>query len=249
MLRDRVSTLVEFMLVRLSLFAERDRQTEKQFESSIWKTESRVSTIITEDTRFGLKFLALFIRVHVSSTHQTECQVSTSIQCHWWINTRVWLSLFHDTRAWLTMTSLLSLNVKSCKCRKSVQSFNLEVFVKTSTCTDSHRCVRTLLQKQNSRFFTNLYAVFHRFVGRVVLKFMCFFYDTEGGTRWRKKKNRSVVPPTLKGFVFDFFFYTNIPVYEMWIYIHRHMCYVYIYTYICMYMCMSMYHTVCVWMI
>jgi len=109
------------------LCSERDRQTEKQFESSIWKTESRVSTMITDDTRFGLKFLSSFIRVHASSAHQTE------------INTRVWLSLIHDTRAWLTMTSLLSLNVKSFKCRKSVQSFNLEVFVKTSTCTDSHR--------------------------------------------------------------------------------------------------------------
>jgi len=171
------------------LCSERDRQTEKQFESSIWKTESRVSTMITDDTRFGLKFLSLFICVHASSAHQTECQVSTSIQCHWWIshwwiNTRVWLSLIHDTRAWLTMTSLLSLNVKSFKCRKSVQSFNLEVFVKTSTCTDSHR----FIQKQKSRFFTNLYAVFHRFVGRVVFKFMSFLYDTEGGTRWRKKK-------------------------------------------------------------
>ena len=134
------------LLVSLSLSSERDRQTEKQFESSIWQTESRVSTMITDDTRFGLKFLVLFIHVHASSwAHQTECQVSTSIQCHWWIshwwiNTRVWLSLIHDTRAWLTMTSLLSLNVKSqFKCRKSVQSFNLEVFVKTSTCTDSHR--------------------------------------------------------------------------------------------------------------
>jgi hypothetical protein len=245
---DRVLTLVEFVCWSVSLSSERDRQTEKQFESAIWKTESRVSTMITDDTRFGLKCLALFIRVHAererqsltgqwhllltvdvtvcqevmvgnewtvkerkrdsretcqwswsrrkdeqymikrmwknhmrdretiragvwiigmqdrvssdtrfglkflslficvhaSSAHQTECQVSTSIQCHWWIshwwiNTRVWLSLIHDTRAWLTMTSLLSLNVKSFKCRKSVQSFNLEVFVKTSTCTDSHR--------------------------------------------------------------------------------------------------------------
>ena len=141
---------------------------------------------------------------------------------------------WHDTRAWLTMTSLLSLNVKSFKCRKSVQSFNLEVFVKTSTFTDSHRLCRTHKKADFLQVCTQF-----RFVGRVVFKFMFFFYDTEGGTRWRKEKNRSVVPPTLKvRYLFlIFFFYTNTPMYMECEYIHRYISYVYIYTYIYVCIC------------
>ena len=91
------------LLVSLSLSSERDRQTEKQFESSIWQTESRVSTMITDDTRFGLKFLVLFIHVHASSwAHQTECQVSTSIKCHWWTLKYSCMTLTHAWHSCMT---------------------------------------------------------------------------------------------------------------------------------------------------
>jgi hypothetical protein len=177
------------LLVSLSLSSERDRQTEKQFESSIWQTESRVSTMITDDTRFGLKFLVLFIHVHASSwAHQTECQVSTSIKCHWWINTRVWLSLMHDTRAWLTMTSLLSLNVKSFKCRKSVQSFNLEVFVRTSTFTDSHRLCCT--PKTKKQIFYKFVRSFPSFCWTCSFQVHVLFLRHWGWYQMTKKKKQ-----------------------------------------------------------
>ena len=177
------------LLVSLSLSSERDRQTEKQFESSIWQTESRVSTMITDDTRFGLKFLVLFIHVHASSwAHQTECQVSTSIKCHWWINTRVWLSLMHDTRAWLTMTSLLSLNVKSFKCRKSVQSFNLEVFARTSTFTDSHRLCRT--PKTKKQIFYKFVRSFPSFCWTCSFQVHVLFLRHWGWYQMTKKKKQ-----------------------------------------------------------
>jgi hypothetical protein len=162
--------------------------------------------MISDDTRFGLKFLALFIRVHASSAHQTECQVSTSIQCHRWINTRVWLSLIHDTCAWLTVTSLLSLNVKSFKRRKSVQSFNLEVFVKTCTFTDSHRLCRPLLQKQKSSFFYKFVRSFPSFWWTCSFQVHVDFLQHWGWYQMTKEKKQVGSASLFKGFVFDFFF-------------------------------------------
>ena len=166
----------------------RDRET---IRAGVWiiGMQDRVSS----DTRFGLKFLSLFICVHASSAHQTEFQVSTSIQCHWWIshwwiNTRVWLSLMHDTRAWLTMTSLLSLNVKSFKCRKSVQSFNLEVFVRTSTFTDSHRLCRT--PKTKKQIFYKFVRSFPSFCWTCSFQVHVLFLRHWGWYQMTKKKKQ-----------------------------------------------------------
>jgi hypothetical protein len=54
----------------LCLQREIDRQ-RNSYSSALWKTESRVSTMITDDTRFGLKCLALFIRVHAERERQS----------------------------------------------------------------------------------------------------------------------------------------------------------------------------------
>lgn len=118
------------------------------------------------------------------------------------------------------------------------------VFQSRSLCQDFHihrlpPLVSHSPPKTKKQIFYKFVRSFHRFVGRVVFKFMFFFYDTEGGTRWRKEKNRSVVPPTLKvRYLFlIFFFYTNTPMYMECEYIHRYISYVYIYTYIYVCIC------------
>ena len=94
------------------------------------------------------------------------------------------------------------------------------VFQSRSLCQDFHihrlpPLVSHSPPKTKKQIFYKFVRSFHRFVGRVVFKFMFFFYDTEGGTRWRTEKNRSVVSPILKvrDLYLIFFFYTNTPMY------------------------------------
>jgi hypothetical protein len=134
MLRDRVSTLVEFMLVRLSLF--RERETDRE---TVW--------IINMKNRVP----------SVSDQHQSfvfECQV-------------------------FVMTQVCPVFQSRSRCQ--------DFYIHRLPPLVSHSPPKTKKQIFY-QFVRRLNAVFHRFVGRVVFKFMFFFYDTEGGTDDEKKK-------------------------------------------------------------
>jgi hypothetical protein len=130
---------------RNSLNHQYDRQSPESLQWSLM-------TLVSVSSSWSYSYT--FMHHHEHTKQSVKSRRLSSVTDEPW-NTRVWLSLMHDTRAWLTMTSLLSLNVKSFKCRKSVQSFNLEVFARTSTFTDSHRLCRTPKTKKQ---------IFYKFV-------------------------------------------------------------------------------------
>ena len=130
------------------------------------------------------------------------------------------------------------------ECQVSVQMSQVcPVFQSRSLCQDFyiHRLpplVSPSPPKTKKQIFYKFVHSFPSFCWTCSFQVHVLFLRHWGWYQMTKKKNRSVVPPILKGLVFDFFFlYQHTHVYEMWIYIRRYIPYVYIYTYIYVCIC------------
>jgi len=193
-MQDRVSSVLEFVCSSLSLCSEEDGQTkQREFLYSIWDRESRKTPHERETDR------GWWCMNHAPSCFQTESQLSSRLCGYGCLSPETDRQPEKQFESWLWQTqsrvstintSLLSLNVKSFNCRKSVQSFHLEDVVKTSTLTGSHRFCRTLLQKQKDFFMLKFCcrqkrsrnSIFVRFSG--LCSGICLNYDSRK-KEWR----------------------------------------------------------------
>jgi len=186
-MQDRVSSVLEFVCSTLSLCSEEDGQTkQREFLYSIWDRESRKTPHERETDR------GWWCMNHAPSCFQTESQLSSRLCGYGCLSPETDRQPEKQFESWLWQTqsrvstintSLLSLNVKSFNCRKSVQSFNLEDVVKTSTLTGSHRFCRTLLQKQQD---FSLFEIL--FSSKTVQKF--HLRQVLGSLQWHLSKLR-----------------------------------------------------------